>query len=223
MRIPGNRRTLRWQRPPRHIRCRAQKYQQMDTLAGHRFEARQHSDARSFGSPCQTFGCPNAPVVRDRDQLDMPLTASTDGCSIVALLIWELCVWRRPTVVVVRIHLQGNPVPARSCRRRQSIRNGTRPRRAGDSRSSHRAKPTAAPTDQSPACLARRAGGVADWAGYASAVEWTPARIRLLRDAGLCESQHDFATTLGGCHSGRSETPSVALTRPAPHRGGAGR
>lgn len=32
---------------------------------------------------------------------------------------------------------------------------------------------------------------------YAPAVEWTPARIRLLREAGLCQSQHDFAKTLG--------------------------
>jgi DNA-binding XRE family transcriptional regulator len=32
---------------------------------------------------------------------------------------------------------------------------------------------------------------------YASRMEWTPPRIRLFRDVGLCQSQHDFAKTLG--------------------------
>ena len=28
-------------------------------------------------------------------------------------------------------------------------------------------------------------------------MEWTPARIRLLRDVALCQSQYDFARALG--------------------------
>ncbi|MGH3978992.1 MAG: helix-turn-helix transcriptional regulator [Pseudonocardiaceae bacterium] len=50
-------------------------------------------------------------------------------------------------------------------------------------------------------------------------MEWTPARIRLLRDMGLCESQHDFAKTLGvakrtiGNAERGAHPPSLALRR----------
>ncbi len=50
-------------------------------------------------------------------------------------------------------------------------------------------------------------------------MEWTPARIRLLRDAGLGESQEDFATTLGvtkrtiGNAERGAHPPSLALRR----------
>lgn len=33
--------------------------------------------------------------------------------------------------------------------------------------------------------------------GYALRVEWTPARIRLFREVGLCQSQEGFAKALG--------------------------
>lgn len=54
---------------------------------------------------------------------------------------------------------------------------------------------------------------------YASAVEWTPARIRLLRDVGLCQSQDDFAKELGvakrtiGNAERGAHPPSLALRR----------
>jgi DNA-binding XRE family transcriptional regulator len=50
-------------------------------------------------------------------------------------------------------------------------------------------------------------------------VEWTPARIRLFRDVGLCQSQHDFAKTLGfarrtiGNAERDTHSPSLALRR----------
>ncbi|MCA1672960.1 MAG: helix-turn-helix domain-containing protein, partial [Actinobacteria bacterium] len=54
---------------------------------------------------------------------------------------------------------------------------------------------------------------------YAPAVEWTPARIRLLREVGLCESQDGFAKalgfakrTLGNAERG-THPPSLALRR----------
>ncbi len=33
--------------------------------------------------------------------------------------------------------------------------------------------------------------------GWAAVVEWTPSRMRLLREVGLCRSQQDFAKTVG--------------------------
>ncbi len=54
---------------------------------------------------------------------------------------------------------------------------------------------------------------------YASQVEWTPTRIRLLREVGLCLSQHDFAKTLGlakrtiGNAERGTHPPSLALRR----------
>lgn len=50
-------------------------------------------------------------------------------------------------------------------------------------------------------------------------MEWTPARIRLLRDVGLCQSQYDFAKTLGfdkrtiGNAERGTHPPSLALRR----------
>ncbi len=50
-------------------------------------------------------------------------------------------------------------------------------------------------------------------------MEWTSTRIRLLRDTGLCESQHDFAKTLGmakrtiGNAERGAHLPSLALRR----------
>jgi len=54
---------------------------------------------------------------------------------------------------------------------------------------------------------------------YASGMEWTPARIRLLREAGLCQSQPDFAKTVGfaprtiGNAERATHPPSLALRR----------
>lgn len=50
-------------------------------------------------------------------------------------------------------------------------------------------------------------------------MEWSPARIRMLREVGLCESQHDFAKTLGvaertiGNAERGAHPPSLALRR----------
>ncbi len=50
-------------------------------------------------------------------------------------------------------------------------------------------------------------------------MEWTPPRIRLFRDVGLCQSQHDFAKTLGvaertiGNAERGTHPPSLALRR----------
>ncbi|MGH3799808.1 MAG: XRE family transcriptional regulator [Pseudonocardiaceae bacterium] len=50
-------------------------------------------------------------------------------------------------------------------------------------------------------------------------MEWTPPRIRLFRDVGLCQSQHDFAKTLGvakrtvGNAERGAHPPSLALRR----------
>lgn len=58
---------------------------------------------------------------------------------------------------------------------------------------------------------------------YASRVEWTPARIRLLREAGLCLSQDEFATALGfakrtvGNAERGAHPPSLALRRALDH------
>lgn len=54
---------------------------------------------------------------------------------------------------------------------------------------------------------------------YASLVEWTPARIRLFRDVGLCHSQEGFAKTLGfakrtiGNAERGTHPPSLTLRR----------
>jgi DNA-binding XRE family transcriptional regulator len=54
---------------------------------------------------------------------------------------------------------------------------------------------------------------------YASPVEWTPARIRLFRDVGLCQSQEGFAKTLGfaertiGNAERGTHRPNLALRR----------
>lgn len=58
---------------------------------------------------------------------------------------------------------------------------------------------------------------------YASRVEWTPARIRLLREVGLCLSQDEFATALGfakrtvGNAERGAHPPSLALRRALDH------
>jgi DNA-binding XRE family transcriptional regulator len=54
---------------------------------------------------------------------------------------------------------------------------------------------------------------------YAAAVEWTPERIRLFREVGLCQSQEGFARTLGfakrtiGNAERGTHPPSLALRR----------
>lgn len=55
--------------------------------------------------------------------------------------------------------------------------------------------------------------------GYAAPVEWTPARIRMFRAAGLCLSQERFAKavgfamrTIGNAERG-THPPSLALRR----------
>ncbi len=58
---------------------------------------------------------------------------------------------------------------------------------------------------------------------YASRVEWTPDRIRLLRETGLCLSQDEFATALGfakrtiGNAERGAHPPSLALRRALDH------
>ncbi|MGH3800832.1 MAG: XRE family transcriptional regulator [Pseudonocardiaceae bacterium] len=59
--------------------------------------------------------------------------------------------------------------------------------------------------------------------GYALRVEWIPARIRLFREAGLCQSQDKFAKTLGfvkrtiGNAERATHPPSLALRRALDH------
>ncbi|MGH3889239.1 MAG: hypothetical protein ACRDSZ_22225 [Pseudonocardiaceae bacterium] len=59
--------------------------------------------------------------------------------------------------------------------------------------------------------------------GYVLRVEWIPARIRLFREAGLCQSRDKFAKTLGfvkrtiGNAERATHPPSLALRRALDH------